>query len=53
MFTFDQSEVGTYHVQDLRAQAARDGEAHALAHASGGPLRRSRLLRRRSRPLAR
>lgn len=33
MFTFDQSQIGCYHVQDLRIQARRDAEASIVARA--------------------
>ena len=31
MFTFDQTQVGAYHVQDLREQARRDADADAFS----------------------
>lgn len=48
MFTFDQSQIGSYHVQDLRHQARRDADASVVARSAaprGGLRRRLRTAR--------
>jgi hypothetical protein len=52
MFTFDHTEAGAYHVQDLRVQASRDADASVLAHADG-PARRHKVRLALRRALAR
>ena len=51
MFTFDQSQVGAYHVQDLREQARRDADADIVGRAdrSRAALRQRLRGARRSR----
>ena len=46
MFTFDQSEAGSYHVAQLRAEARREATARAVARP--GLLLRLRAARSRA-----